>query len=343
MIKLYIQLIILSSPILIFAQEKDSTRNRFAEQPFIEKFDDLLALKLDLNNNIETFEVNSDPNTFILSPNTELNTRLTVNYRFITFSLGYSPNFLPGNNDNSRKGTSKISSFGVNFQFNKWIQALSYNKINGFFLKNTSDYVPDWTGSDDYIQFPELEYKSFFGLTGYKFNPNFSLKALSSQTERQLKSTGSFIPSIWYRYYIIDNKIELTGENSSQKSNNFEAVLQLGYYYTYVINKKFYSSAGISFGGGLVHTKLLTRLPEEKIQTKSTNGILRSEGQIAMGYNTKRFFTGIQFIGRWEEYSQGSSTSTIVNNNFSYQIFVGYRFNAPKFLSRTVDKIPLVN
>jgi len=331
--------ILLATSMVTVAQINDSISS---SDSYIEKYDNSLSLKLNVNTNIEIFEVFSNADNYIIFPNNKLNTKLSINYRFIAFSLGFSPKFLPGNDDDDRKGTSKISSLGFDFNFKHWIQNVSYNRIKGFYLDNTSDYLPDWNSDTDaYIQFPELKFTNFSGFTGYKFNSNFSLKSLSSQTERQLKSAGSLIPLISYRYYIMDNQVELTGQNSSQKSNNFEGILQLGYFYTYVMNKKFYSNAGLALGGGIISSKLLTRLPSEEIKTKETYPIFRSEAQIAMGYNSERLFAGLQAIGRWEEYSQGNGTSTIVNDALTYQIFIGYRFNAPKSLIRLTDKIPI--
>jgi len=338
--KICILFLFFTIPVIILGHPSDSITSDVEKGIYIENLDKYLSLKLSINNNIEFFEVHSDPLDFKLRPNTKLKTSLSVNYRFISFALTVSPDFLPGNNDDDRKGSSKIRSLGVGLNFNHWIQGLSYNRTNGFYLQNTSDFVPDWNkDTSGYLLSPELQYLGFYGLTAYKFNANFSLKSLTSQTERQLKSAGSLIPLFWYRYYIMDNKIELTGQNSSQKSNNLEVILQLGYYYTHVINSKLYLSAGTGFGGGMVYTRLLSRLPEGDVVTRGNNPILRAEGQLAMGYNSKRFFAGLQATGRWEKYSQGNTTTSIVNDAVSFQIFIGYRFKAPGASDRLLDKI----
>ena len=44
------------------------------------------------------------------------------------------------------------------------------------------------------------------------------------------------------RNYFIDNKSDDPNQTSSQQSNTYEAVINLGYYYTFVIGKRFYIS-----------------------------------------------------------------------------------------------------
>lgn len=139
-----------------------------------------------------------------------MKTRLAVNYQFLSFALTATPQFLPGNQDDDRRGSSQIAGFDANLQFDKWIQALSYRRVRGFYLNKASDFVEDWDPKlDNYIPFPDLHYQNFYGLTGYKFNPDFSLKALSTQPERQRKSSGSLLPMLWYRYFIQDDCADL--------------------------------------------------------------------------------------------------------------------------------------
>jgi hypothetical protein len=147
------------------------------------------------------------------------------NYRFISLSIRYIPKWLPGNDDEDLKGKTKGGGFGLNFTYSKWMQHLSYSKTKGFYLENTSEHRPGWEDGDPYVQFPDLEFKNFQGITAYKFNPGYSINAVAWQTERQVKSAGSFIPHFLYRYYISDNKAAPTPGGFTQKSNNLELVL----------------------------------------------------------------------------------------------------------------------
>jgi hypothetical protein len=202
------------------------------------------------------------------------------------------------------------------------------------------DFVPGWdSGSDDYIQLPKLEYFGVSGFTGYKFNRNYSLKALVTQTTHQIKNAGSFIPVVSYRYYQIDNKVELTGNNSSQRSNNLEITAQVGYGYTFVWGKSFYASPLIAAGGGFIHTDLLTRFsPTLSYSNSYTNPIARLEAQFYLGYNSATFFGGLQVKGTMERYGQNKSNIVIVDQQIMLQVFVGYRFKSPVFLEKLFNR-----
>lgn len=312
--------------------ETDSVATR---NEYIEPHQEQLALKLALTNNIETFSVHSSSSNYRLLPNTENKLKLFFSYRFILFSVAYSPNFLPDNNDISEKGESDIFEFATNVNLKRWLQRLSYSKITGFY----ADGAYKESNNNQYLTFPQLEYKGFSGYTAYKVNPNFSVLALETQTERQLKSAGSLMPILVYRYYTVDNKIKLGENDSSQKSSNLELNLSLGYFYTFVINKKWYASAGVAVGGGIIHTKLLTRFYDTTIKSNSKLPIFRTEGEVALGYNSKRFFAGLQMATFFERYNQSKASNAITHDDLNFQLFFGYRFNAPGFLSRSIDTV----
>lgn len=275
-----------------YGQTTDSI-NHGEFNKYLERIDGYMTLKLSHSTDLETFSVDTETNDFALAPNARSESRLHFNYEFISFSFKYIPTFLPGNDDDDIKGKTKGNGFGLNLNFNRWLQEFSYNKTQGYYLENTGDYDPNWQKGDPYIQLPELVYKNYQGITAYKFNPNFSFKAIATQTERQLKSTGSFIPHLLYRYYIIDNQQEITTTNSTQKSDNYEFVLGIGYYYTFVFMEDFNISMGLTPGTGYLYSTIKTRSQVENLKTAQDNFVLRFDGRAGVGYNGKRFFAGI--------------------------------------------------
>ena len=124
---------------------------------------------------------------------------------------------------------------------------------------------------------------------GYLHNSKFSLRSLKSQTERQLKSVGSFIPVFNFRYYNIDDK---TPNASTQKSDNIEASIGPGYAYTFVTKEKFYLSLGALATFGYLNTNLTTRQPTGNIVTKQDNFIFRWDAKTGIGYNVYRWRYG---------------------------------------------------
>jgi len=143
MIRLLIFVIALYFPTCMFAQEMDSSSIHTTKELYIKKYNDYLNVKISVTNNVDFFTVNSNPTKIVIKPNSELKTKLFLSYRFISFSVGESPDFLPGNNDNSEKGKSKILIMRLNMNFDHWVQNLSFKRTKGFYLLNSKDYIPD--------------------------------------------------------------------------------------------------------------------------------------------------------------------------------------------------------
>ncbi|MEO7210032.1 MAG: DUF4421 family protein, partial [Chitinophagaceae bacterium] len=298
--------------------------------------DSFLSGKLSNSNDFKNFTVRN-PTKYEIDPNDKSIVKLFINYRWLSVSISTAPNFLNADNNDLIKGTTTTTAFALNLNFTHWAQTFSYARIKGFYLDNTADFIPNWRkGIDPYIQFPDLVYTGFAGQTAYTFNKKFSFNALSAQTERQLKSAGTFRPSVSYNYDIVDNKILLTGQDSSQKSKTLQLLLSAGYYHTFVINKNFYFSAGLNPGIGIISTKFYNRQPQETIITRYLNILYHTEATIALGYNSERFFVGGQLTGATSSYDQHNISTSITTQGLTYQVFAGYRFGAPKFLKKVL-------
>lgn len=331
--KASILILLLLLPSIIMARGVDTS--------YIEQFEQELLTKFSLNNKTEEFRLNSFDRTMILRPNSLNKLSVHFSHQFLTVGFSLSPSFLPGNDNDDVKGESTIYDFSTTLKFDHWMQDLSFSYVKGFYLVNSDDIDDNGENTDAYIQFPELTYIKFSGYTAYKANPKFSFKAITSQTERQRKSAGSFIPLVYYKYYIMDNKEKLTEDNqSSQKSNNFEMSAQVGYYYTKVMSKKWYIAPGVTAGGGFIHTRLTTRFTDDRIKNNFTNPIFRATGSFSIGYMSRKWAFGANGVGAFEHFPEGNSTS-ITNNHVYTEVYITYRFNTPKIVKETVDMIPM--
>lgn len=320
--------------ISIRAQTKDSLSVKI-EDGWIEKIDDKIGIDVSLNNSYETFEVKTETTKFILSPNSASKLRFNVNYRFISFGLQFTPDFIPGNGDENLKGKTKSFELKTALIFKHWFTDLSYSRVKGYYLKNSDDFTT-FLENDPYIQFPDLNYYGFAITTGYSCNSKFSFRSLTSQTERQLRSAGSFIPSINLRNYIIDDK---SSGMSTQKSNNFESSIGPGYLHTFVSREKFYFSLGLLTSIGYLNTKLNTRLLDGDINTNQYNFIFRWDGKVGLGYNGKSFYTGLYTNISGTEYRQENTTAMNFETRVFYHLFLGIRFSAPDYLERKIHKM----
>ena len=164
------------------------------------------------------------------------------------------------------------------------------------------------------------------------------MKSLTTQTERQLKSAGSFIPLVAYRYYIVDDRTPLISSSTSQRSNNFEFAISAGYHYTFVIKQNFYFSLGFTPGVGYNFTKLYTRSQSDNMITRSKSPEFRWDGRGAIGYNGDRFFAGAILNLGGSSFRQ--ENTTVINHDYTafYQVFIGFRLNAPGILREGVDE-----
>lgn len=302
---------------------------------YILHFDTVFAVTLNTNSEIDYYTLNNENYFIDIRPNISVSNKISLSYRFINLSISFTPKFYPGNNDDDLEGHTKAYSLGLNISKKHWLQEIKYSKVKGFYLYNTGDFRDDWVkGTDPYVQFPEQEVKTYRGVTGYKFNPNFSVNAISSQSEKQLKSAGSIITFLRYDFYKIDN-------NADQRSNNFTTTLTLGYMYSLVLGSKFYITAGAFPGGGLNYTKLFTTMQGQEFENNSTTGAFRLSGKTGVGYDNNKFFAGTQFSFTSELHKQDKTSTAATNqlNRAYLQFFFGYRFNAPRFLKKETDAV----
>jgi hypothetical protein len=315
-----------------FSPAADSSRIKTIRE-YIKPMGEYITLKLTQTTDAEAFTVTTPSLHYDVIPNTSSSTRFSFAYRFISFGFGFAPKFWPGNGDEDIQGKTKTGGFGFGFNSHHWQQEIGFSKVKGYYLGNTKDFDPNWKDGDPFVQFPKLQYLGFYGRTGYKFNERFSVNAVVSQSERQLKSAGTFIPAISYRYYIIDNRDTSQG---AQKSRNFEGLLHVGYYYNFVISQKFYIALGLTPGFGYVFTNFYTKSNPE-LKTKQRNPIFSIDGRLGLGYNGERvtagFYTTLTAAANEQENTAVYNGDTRVH----YQLFFAYRLPAPGFLKKWVD------
>lgn len=312
------------------------TMHYYRQNGWIERMSRYIGLKFSFDNDIESFLVDTDDLDFKIKPNTSARVKLGVNYRFLSAALAIAPDFIPGNDDFAEKGETKSFSFGLNFAIQQWYSGFAYHKTRGYYIENTGDLDPTWKPGDPYFQVPDLVYQAYDCVTGYSFNPKFSVSAITSQTERQVKSAGTFTSRIHFRYYSIDDQKELQTGASSQKSDNIEFIGSAGYHYIYVIKSKWHINGGIECGPGYMHSLLTTRGAQSGSTTQD-NLIVRWDARAGIGYNDSRLFAGGFATGTGSSFRQENTTAINTETRIFYQIYVGYRFSAPKFIRERIE------
>ena len=325
--------------ISLVAQVNDSVIDSLvARKSITEK----VSLKFSTYNAAEWFEVagsNGNPGTEI-RPNSAIINAIGFNYRFASFSYKFLISVLPGNDDDREKGETK--SNGLHFALNpgQWTTDLGWSKTQGYYLHNSIDFNPNWTKGDQYVQFPNLHSQIYRLRLGRVLNPEYSINAVTLQTENQVISQGSFLPGLRLTYYSVDDKSPLAGNvSSSQKSNQFEGIISFGYTYTLVLGNGFYTNLDLRPGLGFLQTHLLTRFARtDNVETNSTHFVSGFDANVQLGFDSPKFFSGIRVAYDHYEHAQGNTDAArITNERLRWEFFLGIRLKAPENLKRKVD------
>jgi len=304
----------------------------FSSSSYFTKMNNTLNLRLDLDNDVRSFEYDGINDNYSIEPNTNLRLGIAINYRFISLKIGFSPKFLRAD-DADLKGNTKIFKLALNIFYKDFYQNFDFNKVKGYYVSNFEDpALGSINDSNEYIILPDLKTLSFTGTTFYRINENYSFKAVVNQNEIQTKSAGSFIPSLYYGYF------EITDQTTPQDIKSFFTILNAGYYHTFVISKNWYSNLGLSAGMGAEFNKLITKVDENTpdITTRHNNLALSIATQIGLGYNSTRFYGGTTLNG---SATHRDERSIIKFNSVRgyFKIYIGYRFDAPKSFDRGMN------
>lgn len=310
----------------------------------IKSYADQLSVRLNFDTNIEDYIYNFKGDGLDyeskVSINNNIKTSISLDYEIISAALSFSPNFIPGNNDNHLKGKSSYSEFRFRFFPKRFIFSAYYKNVKGFYLENMKDFYPDWKkGKDPYFQFPDLRVQSFGGSTSYVLNKNFSLKSIYYQREWQYKSSGSWIPS--FDYDLTYFRTKTNGLKTKETQINFGA--NMGYHYNWVIGQNVNISPFLllGFGGKFSSTK------EENVEGKDRQQYftIRTATGLHLGYNSDKFLYGAKINFDSNVYRE-SKNATIGSNSFYGLLYVGYRFAPPKFLKdnyyKLKEKVPIL-
>jgi len=335
------------------AQEKiidlDSLQ-RTRRNEFIKKYSHQLNIKVQIDNDVQIYEIPVNNKFVKISPNIGLKYALNLNYRFLSIGFGIRPRKAKSSID--RKGETAISDFKIGLYFNRWSQKFKYNKIKGFYIKNEDEIFPSTFQEDNYMQLPMFRTRIISGNTGYKLNDNYSLRSTKSQTEIQLKSVGSFIPNINYSFYKINGSNKIINKNGTTIINlnyndysgvNF--VVNLSYYYNFVVKKWFFNMALTPGVGGNFYKKTGYN-DGVKSEQNLNNFVWAPKGNVGIGYNGSKIYFGTEYFREITRENSVNSALPFQTRRNGFFAYFGYRFRAPKAISVPVifieDKIPIL-
>lgn len=107
-----------------------SQTTKDADSTTLMSFTDKVSIKFHLDTEIDSYKVTTDNNPdLLLNTNNQYKFVISVDYDFFGASIGFSPKFIPGNNDNDLKGKSSVSDYSFRFFPGKWIQKIQYKRL----------------------------------------------------------------------------------------------------------------------------------------------------------------------------------------------------------------------
>ncbi|OIQ37877.1 MAG: hypothetical protein BM563_07440 [Bacteroidetes bacterium MedPE-SWsnd-G1] len=331
----WILLVSIASALSQEQEAKDSVTLPFK---YIEDYTNQLNIKLELSNEIPAYKIPFEGSSIKIKPNLGLRYAFVFNYKWASLRLGIRPN----NANDEEKGDPKTFRLKFKLIFPRWSHHFEYNQVKGYYVSD-EDFVQNY--SNNHFIFPDLKTKVFSGVTAYKFNSKYSLRATESHTEVQLRSAGSFIPSITYMIYGInglDNYIDEDGnpqfrENFSDNSG-FTGILNLAYYYTFVY-KKWYASIFAAPGFGYDFRKV-TEYNNNLSEKSNHNAFLTSlNAGSSIGFNDKKIYFGLSFKHSAMDFKHSEERIEYLSSQNAYFLFFGYRFKAPKVVTKPINKI----
>lgn len=317
--KIAIAIVLFSLAQLSFGQADNDSIVYVIKGEYIEKYPNRITGKLFYTNTFNSY-VFSDRNSGIrveAEPNKQNRIGASVSYSFITGSYSIAPNFLAENKDNE---DSRLFNLNLRIFPGKWMQTIDIYSEKGFYLKNQRS-----------AYFPDIKSLKIGGSTSYILNDNFSYRAVSNQDEKQIQSAGSFIPGITY-YYSKFNIVadDSNGNRIDEDLHSYDIALTPSYHYNFVPFDNFMLSLGANAGIGLNHSKsddesLTSLLTEWSVSATTT-------------YSVEKFYLGAHF--RYLELNHNTDRTTVTEDNIPFfQIFVGYRFKAPKKWVKTTNEL----
>ncbi len=321
---------------------------------YIEDYKKQFNVKFDVSNDIISYKFPQEQVELRIKPNLNIKYAFVLSYKFASIRLGIRPKVSDA--DKKNKGDSK--SFRIHFKllFDYWSHNFEYNYDKGYYIVNTEDFKTDipFPSSDFRIQFPNLTTNVFSGSSVYKLNENYSVRAIESQTEIQVKSAGSFMPGVFYSFYNIKgtDKILYPEDHIIYREEygdlqGINIVLNAGYYYTFVYRKYWFANAYLTPGLGIDFYKTTNYTPEDITETSFNDINYSLKSGLGIGYNGNKIFFGANYANRTssEKFDENKIQLQISKNSF--HIYLGYRFKAPKSVQKSVDlieeKIPILN
>jgi hypothetical protein len=319
----------------------------FNRKDYIDDFPEIVSTRLNVAQQYFGFNLKSqkqDRKEAIYRPNVQGSYGFELYYRKL--GVGLSLGFPTSPREIALYGKTRFWDFQINMYGEKFNYDFNLQWYKGFYQSNPEDFDKNWNVSSGYPQLPDLRTFNIGMNAYYLFNHDkFSYQAAFVQTERQIKSAGSFLLMGSTFHTSIKSDVDLLPSSNPLEKNqgtNFRRgyfnILSVapGYAYTFVINENFYVSPSLLWG-------LSLRQQAYVIDGERSFGVgigQKINFRLAAGYYGKQFFAGFNFI--WDNNRMGMENVRLSTSAVNIKLFVGYRFNRIFGKSVRIDKLDAI-
>jgi hypothetical protein len=272
---------------------------------YIEPYNQKITVKAYLSKNF--IEIQKDDKNYM--PNNPMKLGVGLSVRNTVVNLGYSFGLNFTTNPKWGKTESfdfQLHNYGRNFLFD-----ISYQSYKGFYYQSDDNRLGRENTAVEL--YSDLKVAQIGAEATYLFNgKRFSAKSAFAQSEKQLKSAGSFaLGGGIYRNHI-EWEESLFAATEKDAINNLQFGVKLGYAYSYVINKNWMLSGMVTAGVHLGNEQ--SRLKKGKIEVSPA-----VFSRMAIGYNKPDWAASFSFLEHLNSFTF-SDAKPITLNSIDFQI-----------------------
>ncbi len=259
------------------------------------------------------FEVESKStgNRLQFDPSTRVNLAFSVSHaQYLTIGYGFSLD--PATKDRIKEGTSDYTDIRVSAIKRAWVLRANFSEYKGFYIEDSAAVDPSWTSDQPFIKQPDLFSRNVGVNLTIALRPNqYSLRAVHSQEERQIKSGGSPLVGVQVRREtivqsapIIPTSVQANyGEDSTANNLRFSSlVAKGGYGYQYNFTDSIFFAGQLLVGFGWVRAQVTG----PTIGYHHTRPASKVDADLALLYNGTSNYGGLTVAGDSSSYDTKS-------------------------------------
>lgn len=345
-----------SFPILVLAMltcsaamaQKDSTKKRnIFDSSFIKSYYNQLDINLQFGSQYMEYRTYYNDTFFLtLRPNEVYTLAPAINYKWLSLSYAFTPEFLDLNNDDDKRGSTRYRRLSTTLSFNRLSLSGLWTSTTGFYLANMPSVDPNWRPGQQHLLFPDMNVRRFTFNGTYRMNPNFSLKAIQGGEEEQLKSAWTLLPGFNATYFRFRVPGDAPIAGKTELMNNLDINVMLTMAGTLVLGRHAFVSAMAGPIVGVDHFRSLAfNSAQQLVRTDNINLSSGFHFGVNIGYNHPKWYIGLGSYA--SNYRHAISNSERLAKLFNQiNLYGGMRIRPPKFLKKTLDwvekKIPML-